>query len=44
MNRKHPNESPAWRKSEYWRRLNLDWKEEWVFGDKKTGYYLLKFR
>ena len=27
----------------YWGRLNLDRLDNWTFGDKQTGRYLLKF-
>lgn len=42
-NRKHPNKSSIWRKSKYWGKFNFDRHDRWVFGDKKTGNYLLKF-
>lgn len=40
----HPNKSNAWRHQRYWGRLHLDRRDSWVFGDKQTGGYLLKFR
>ena len=40
----HPNKSKAWRHQRYWGRLYLDRQDSWVFGDKQTGGYLLKFR
>jgi RNA-directed DNA polymerase len=40
----HPNKSTAWRHQRYWGRLHLDRQDSWVFGDKQTGGYLLKFR
>lgn len=42
--RKHPNKSATWRVKKYWGQLNLDRKDNWVFGDKRTGDYLLKFQ
>lgn len=41
--RMHPKKSSCWRKQRYWGRLNLDRNDNWVFGDKRTGQYLLKF-
>lgn len=41
--RMHPKKSSGWRKYKYWGRLNLDRNDYWVFGDKRTGQYLLKF-
>ncbi len=32
-----------WKKDKYWGRLNLQSKDKWVFGDKETGIYMLKF-
>ncbi len=43
-NRMHPNKSNEWRKQRYWGRLNLDRKDTWVFGDKQSGQYLLKYQ
>jgi len=40
----HPNTSKAWRHQRYWGRLHLDRGDSWVFGDKQSGGYLLKFR
>ena len=42
-NRTHPNKSKKWKKNKYWGRLNLQKKSNWVFGDKQTGQYMLKF-
>ncbi|MDJ0771950.1 MAG: group II intron reverse transcriptase/maturase [Mastigocoleus sp. MO_167.B18] len=40
----HRNKSDKWRKAKYWGRLNLDRaNDNWVFGDKQTGAYMLKF-
>lgn len=41
--RMHPNKRDGWRKKRYWGRLNLNREDNWVFGDKRTGRYLLKF-
>ena len=40
----HPNKSGDWRRRKYWGNLNVDRHDHWVFGDKQTGGYLLKFR
>jgi RNA-directed DNA polymerase len=39
----HPKKPKRWRHQKYWGRLNLDRSDRWVFGDKATGGYLLKF-
>ncbi|MFB2770457.1 group II intron reverse transcriptase/maturase [Pelatocladus sp. BLCC-F211] len=39
----HPRKPDRWREAKYWGRLNLDRYDNWVFGDKQTGRYLLKF-
>src|SRR5262249_28498519 len=39
----HPNKPWKWRKNRYWGRLNPARQDNWVFGDKGTGAYLLKF-
>ena len=41
--RMHPRKGQGWRYQRYWGRLNLDRNDNWVFGDKQTGQYLLKF-
>lgn len=41
--RKHPNKSDTWRKEKYFGRFNLNKKDNWVFGDQKSGIHLLKF-
>lgn len=41
--RMHPKKNQGWRNRRYWGRLNLDRDDHWVFGDKRTGQYLLKF-
>jgi RNA-directed DNA polymerase len=43
VNRTHPHKSSAWRKARYWGRLHPQRNDHWVFGDKGTGRYLLKF-
>lgn len=42
--RKHPHKNSAWRVKRYWGKINLDRNDKWVFGEKKTGQYLLKFQ
>src|SRR6266851_127112 len=39
----HPKKSNDWRRRKYWGQLHLDRSDSWVFGDKRTGSYLLKF-
>jgi len=41
--RTHPNKSWHWRKQRYWGKLT-ERGDNWVFGDKQTGAYLMKFR
>ena len=41
--RKHPNKPWHWKKNRYWGKLNPASEDTWVFGDKETGRYLLKF-
>jgi RNA-directed DNA polymerase len=41
--RMHPNKPQYWRQERYWGRLNEAREDNWVFGDKQTGAYLLKF-
>ena len=40
---RHPNKSRTWRVGRYRGRLHPTRKDHWVFGDKRTGAYLLKF-
>lgn len=40
----HPKKPWYWRKQRYWGRLNPHRKDTWVFGDKPSGHYLLRFR
>jgi len=42
--RAHPTKPGYWRRSRYWGRLNAPRDDTWVFGDKQTGAYLLKFK
>jgi len=39
----HPTKGWLWRFERYWGRLNKEREDNWVFGDKQTGGYLLKF-
>jgi RNA-directed DNA polymerase len=39
----HPTKPWKWRKARYWGKLNKERKDNWVFGDKQSGSYLLKF-
>ena len=39
----HPKKPWRWLVSRYWGRLNPDRNDVWVFGDKHTGQYLLRF-
>jgi RNA-directed DNA polymerase len=39
----HPRKSWKWRKTRYWGKLNTTRNDQWVFRDKATGRYLLKF-
>jgi RNA-directed DNA polymerase len=41
--RTHPKKSKDWLHRKYWGQLNRDRDDHWVFGDKHTGAYLLKF-
>jgi RNA-directed DNA polymerase len=41
--RMHSRKSKDWRYHKYWGQLHLDRNDLWVFGDKQTGAYLLKF-
>ncbi|NWJ47126.1 MAG: group II intron reverse transcriptase/maturase [Chloroflexi bacterium] len=43
VKRSHPKKSWKWLKARYWGKLNLDREDVWVFGDKQTKRYLLKF-
>jgi len=41
--RMHPRKPWTWRKARYWGKLNPKRQDTWVFGDKRSGAYLLKF-
>jgi RNA-directed DNA polymerase len=41
--RMHPKKAKGWRHRKYWGRFHLDRLDPWVFGDKPSGGYLLKF-
>jgi RNA-directed DNA polymerase len=43
VNYRHPNKPYYWKRSRYWGRMNKGRKDNWVFGDKHTGFYILKF-
>jgi len=42
--RAHPTKPKHWWKRRYFGRLNPSRQDNWVFGDKQSGAYLLKFR
>jgi RNA-directed DNA polymerase len=39
----HPNKSWKWMRKRYWSRWNKERDDRWVFGDKQSGKYLVKF-
>jgi len=43
VRRLHPNKTRQWQQARYWGCLNPEREDHWVFGDKRTGAYLLKF-
>ena len=44
VKRTHPNKPKYWTQSKYWGKLNLlRPRDNWVFGDKKSGTFMLKF-
>jgi hypothetical protein len=43
VKRTHPNKNKKWTKKRYWGKLNLSREDKWVFGDKDSGAYMLKF-
>jgi RNA-directed DNA polymerase len=43
VNHAHPNKTQHWKKLRYWGKLNPTRNDTWVFGDKDTGHYLLRF-
>jgi len=44
VKRTHPHKPKKWQQRKYWGRLHLDRQDHWVFGDKRTGQHLLKYR
>jgi RNA-directed DNA polymerase len=40
---RHPAKPQRWRVQRYWGQLNQERDDHWVFGDKRSGRYLLKF-
>jgi len=44
IKRLHPTKSANWCTRKYWGKLNPKVQDKWVFGDKRTGRYLWKFR
>jgi RNA-directed DNA polymerase len=43
VNRMHPTKHKHWKKVKYWGKLNPASNNQWVFGDKRKGSYLLDF-
>jgi len=43
IKRTHPNKPAYWTKAHYFGRMNRKRQANWVFGDKRTGGYLLQF-
>ena len=39
----HPKQKKEWTRNKYWGKLNLQRNNKWVFGDKRTGAYMLQF-
>ncbi len=39
----HPNKNKKWKTKRYWGNMNLSRDDKWVFGDKNSGAYMLKF-
>lgn len=42
VKRMHPNKATKWTQPRYWGRLNPKYQDNWVFGQKQTGQFLLK--
>jgi RNA-directed DNA polymerase len=40
---RHPNKSWRWLSQHYWSQMNPSRQDHWVFGDRSSGAYLLKF-
>lgn len=43
VNQAHSGKTEHWKKQRYWGKLNPTRNDTWVFGNKDTGHYLLKF-
>ncbi|MCC5667058.1 hypothetical protein LC653_25010 [Nostoc sp. CHAB 5784] len=43
IKRSHPSKSTGWGNRKYFGRFNLERKDKWTFGEKKSGAHLLKF-
>jgi len=43
IKRTHPNKPRYWTEARYFGRMNRERMDNWVFGDKRSGGYLLKF-
>ena len=43
VDRTHPNKSRQWKTSKYWGTLKKGSLDRWVFGDKKSVQYMLKY-
>jgi RNA-directed DNA polymerase len=43
VNHTHPKKPKYWKKDRYWGKLIPNKQDNWVFGDKQKGLYLLKF-
>ncbi len=44
VNWTHPHKPNAWRRARYWGRFHPTRADDWVFGNKDNGAYLLKFK
>ncbi len=40
---RHPSKTQKWVADQYWGKFNKNSQDGWVFGDRKTGFYLQKF-
>lgn len=43
LKRTHPNKPKCWHDAKYFGKLNKQRDDKWVFGDKRTGIYLMRF-
>ena len=43
VKRMHPQKSKKWTQSKYWGSFQTGRKDNWTFGDKKTGSHMIKF-